>query len=152
MKPSQLVSNLRLIAAAIDNSENPSKDLVAKDLNRLIGSMVLIPDSKIDEMAKEVEEFKTKVKSGEIAKEEMQSYIELLYLKLRKQSSNIHSLRNDWRPNLSPEAEAKVARIDKLMDDIVEEFGGGDPFVGERYWDIDKVYGGYEGRPGGLGT
>jgi len=36
MKPSQVASKLRQIAAAIDNSKNPRKDLVAADLHRVV--------------------------------------------------------------------------------------------------------------------
>lgn len=36
MKPSQVSTKLRQIAAAIDNSKNPRRDLVAADLKRVI--------------------------------------------------------------------------------------------------------------------
>jgi hypothetical protein len=39
MKPSQVASKLRQIAAAIDNSKNPRADLVARDLKRIIVSV-----------------------------------------------------------------------------------------------------------------
>lgn len=39
MKPSQVSTKLRQIAAAIDNSENPCRDLVAADLRRIVASV-----------------------------------------------------------------------------------------------------------------
>jgi len=39
MKPSQVASKLRRIAAAIDNSKNPRPDLVAADLRRIVANM-----------------------------------------------------------------------------------------------------------------
>jgi hypothetical protein len=36
MKPSHIASRLRQIAAAIDNSKNPRRDLVARDLQQVI--------------------------------------------------------------------------------------------------------------------
>jgi len=39
MKPSQLASQLRRIASKIDSSKNPDRDLVARDLNRIIASV-----------------------------------------------------------------------------------------------------------------
>jgi|688.fasta_scaffold450805_2 hypothetical protein len=46
MNPNHLSMQLRRIASAIDNSRNPSRDLVAKDLKILISSIldVNIPD------------------------------------------------------------------------------------------------------------
>lgn len=39
MKPSQLASRLRRIASAIDNSKNPNRNLVAKDIRRVLLAM-----------------------------------------------------------------------------------------------------------------
>jgi hypothetical protein len=39
MKPSQVSNKLRQIAAAIGNSKNPRKDLVAADLRRLVSAL-----------------------------------------------------------------------------------------------------------------
>ena len=39
MKPSQLASQLRRIAAAIDNSKNPDRTLVAKDLKKVLAAV-----------------------------------------------------------------------------------------------------------------
>jgi len=39
MKPSEVASKLRQIAAAIEKSENPRKDLVAADLKRVIAAV-----------------------------------------------------------------------------------------------------------------
>jgi hypothetical protein len=39
MKPSQVASKLRQIAAAIDNSRNPRADLVARDLKRIVAAV-----------------------------------------------------------------------------------------------------------------
>ena len=51
MNPSELADNLRRIAAAIDNSENPSRKLVAADIQKLIHKIAL----KInDEAAKNI--------------------------------------------------------------------------------------------------
>lgn len=41
MKPSQLSNNLRRIAARIDNSKNPSRILVARELRRVLAAMDL---------------------------------------------------------------------------------------------------------------
>jgi hypothetical protein len=39
MKPSEVAFKLRQIAAAIDNSRNPRRDLVARDLKRIIAAV-----------------------------------------------------------------------------------------------------------------
>jgi len=39
MKPSQLASQLRRIAAAIDKSRNPDRNLVARDLKKVIAAV-----------------------------------------------------------------------------------------------------------------
>ena len=39
MNPSELAKNLRRIASAIENSKNPSKELVLKDLRRIVATM-----------------------------------------------------------------------------------------------------------------
>lgn len=44
MKPSQLSSILRRIAAAIDNSKSPSRELVAEDLRRVISNLIPTDD------------------------------------------------------------------------------------------------------------
>ena len=48
MKPSDLSAHLRRIAAAIDNSKSPSRDLVARDLNALI-HRIAAPEFKLKE-------------------------------------------------------------------------------------------------------
>lgn len=44
MKPSEVSNILRKIAAKIDNSENPKRTLVAKDLRRIIIAIKVKPD------------------------------------------------------------------------------------------------------------
>ena len=39
MKPSQVANSLRHIASKIDNSTNPKRELVARDLKRLVTAM-----------------------------------------------------------------------------------------------------------------
>jgi len=46
MKPSQVAAKLRQIASAIDNSNNPRKDLVAADLKRVIAAVSVTPEQK----------------------------------------------------------------------------------------------------------
>ena len=43
MKPGQLSNSLRQIAAKIDNSRNPSRILVARELRRVLSAMVGSP-------------------------------------------------------------------------------------------------------------
>jgi len=45
MKPSQLASQLRRIASAIDNSQNPDRTLVARDLKKVLAGISRVASS-----------------------------------------------------------------------------------------------------------
>ena len=55
MKPSEMSAQLRRIAAMIDNSSNPSKDLVIKDLSSIIRRASNDPKKKAEEIWKKID-------------------------------------------------------------------------------------------------
>ena len=57
MKPSEVSNTLRHIASTIDNSQKPSKELVAKDLKKIIAVVNEEQDSDIDYSKSSTEEY-----------------------------------------------------------------------------------------------
>jgi hypothetical protein len=65
MKPFQVASKLRQIAAAIDNSRNPRRELVTADLRKIIGSLRIgkFDKREFDEIKKGIENLIERVES-----------------------------------------------------------------------------------------
>ncbi len=92
MRPDELSDALRRIASGIENSKNPSRELVARDLKRMLGMTAIAAEETLEDLKDHYELVRNRLE--EIEKEDEDDHrIKGMYKKLEALRSKINKLK-----------------------------------------------------------
>jgi hypothetical protein len=128
MKPNELSSVLRRIASAIENSNSPSRDLVARDLRNVLSRLATPALTKhdshhmVENLKKNTTYLKDKIKSFEQG-ESTQGQSEDLKNKLRVISDTLETLGIIYKKEINKTDVTNAKTIINDISDMVRDVG-----------------------------